>query len=119
MAEDVIYIEPLNNSHRLNIGIALGLSAAIRTLEEDAEKFGRLPGFNTAIALVQSIEARHRAEVAGSNIRAAAKAGYDVATHMVGMIGAGKIFVKPMDLTELAEFSASDAPTSPYPPKRD
>jgi hypothetical protein len=103
-AEPHTYVEPLNNEHRLNIGIAIGLTAAIRTLHKDAEKFGRLPGFNTAIALIEAIEAQHRAETIGSNIRAAAKAGYDISTHMVGMIGKGKIFVEPMDLEQLADF---------------
>lgn len=104
-SDNLIYIEPLNHEHRMNIGIALGLSHALRVLR-DADPFvARLPGFNTAVALLEAVEAQHRAQTAGFNLRAAEAAGYNLATHKVGLIGAGRIFVEPMDLEELAQFA--------------
>lgn len=103
---EIIYVAPLNEQHVQSIGISLGLSAALNMLMNERQTFEKLPGFNTAIALVQQIEAMQRAEVAGANFRAAAAAGYDVRTHIVGLIGRGKIYVQPMDLEQLAEFSA-------------
>lgn len=106
MSDADITIKPLNDDHRLNIGISLGLSAAINYLNANKEPFEKLPGFNTALALVETLEAQQRAQIAGQNFRAAAAAGFDVRTHMVGLKGRGEIYVKPMDLAERAEFTA-------------
>lgn len=106
-----MHIEPLNSGHVRDIGIALGLAAALNYLRDREEVFGKLPGYNTAIAVVQEIEARQRAEVAGYNFRAAMRAGVDISTHMIGLVGRGKIFAEPMDLEQLAEFGASQSPT--------
>jgi hypothetical protein len=107
-----VYIEPLNEDHRLELGMALGISAAANFLRAKSENgFERLPGFNTALALVEAIEAQHRAEIAGKNIRAAAAAGYDISTHIVGLVGRAKIFVEPMDLEQLAEFAKARGDT--------
>lgn len=113
------YIEPLNNDHRLELGMALGLAAAANFLrDKSANGFEKLPGFNTALAMIEAIEAQHRAETAGKNIRAAAAAGYDISTHMVGLIGRAKIFVEPMDLEQRAEFaSGMEAPLGGETPK--
>jgi hypothetical protein len=102
--DDLLYVDPLNDEHRVDIGIAMGLAAAINTLQGGSATFEKLPGFNTAIALLQAVEAQHRAQIAGMNFRAAAKAGHDLSTTMVGLIGRGRIYVKPMDLKELAHF---------------
>lgn len=99
-------IEPLNERHRTDIGIALGLAASRNILNSGLEKYGKLPGYNTAIACIKAIEAEHRAQVTGSNIRAAAKAGVDINTHFVGMRGRGEIFTEPMDLVGQADFEA-------------
>ena len=98
-------IEPLNNEHRQGIGISLGLAAAINYLRERAEPFEKLPGYNTAVAIISELECRQRAEMAGMNFRAAAAAGIDIRTHMVGLRGRGEIFAEPMDLEQLAEFT--------------
>ncbi len=98
-------IPPLNDDHRREIGIALGLAAARNYLDASREAFEKLPGFNTAVALIETVEASHRAQVAGMNFRAAAAAGVDIRTHMVGLRGRGEIFVQPMDLAELGEFA--------------
>lgn len=103
-------IQPLNDQHKKSIGIALGLSFAIRQLRERRADFERLPGYNTAVAIVEEVEAQFRAEVAGLNFRAAAAAGVDIQTNMIGMRGAGEIFAEPMDIDQLAEFSAGLAP---------
>jgi len=99
-------IKPLNSDHVMNIGIAMGLTAAVNYLNDKADVFEKLPRYNTARAVVQELEARQRAEVAGLNFRAAVAAGVDISTHMVGLIGRGKIYAEPMDLAQLAEFSA-------------
>lgn len=114
-----VTIPPLNDEHRLNIGISLGLSAALNYLDQADDTLRRQPGFNSARALIESVEARHRANVAGANMRAAIAAGYDLATHMIGMKGRGVIYVQPMDLEELAEFApATVAPPSQPPPNQ-
>ncbi len=105
-ADQQISIPPLNDDHRREIGIALGLTAAVNVLREGQADHQRLPGFNTALALIEAIEATHRAHVAGLNFRAAAKAGVNITDHMIGMVGRGKIYADPMDLTQRAEFGA-------------
>ena len=108
--QDVTIIEPLNNRHRIELGIAVGFGAAIQAMEKKRDTFGKLPGFNSAMAVLTELEARHRCDVSGSNMRAAIRAGFDIQTHYVGMFGAGKLYVKPMDLTELAEFAGEAQP---------
>lgn len=102
-------IPPLNEDHKLSIGIALGLSAALRTMEARRPDFERLPGFSTAVLVVQEIEAQHRAEVAGLNFRAAAAAGVDIASHMVGLRGRGEIYADEMDLVQRSQFAGTKA----------
>ena len=104
-------IEPLNNDHRRDLGIALGLAAALNYLRDRTEPFERLPGYNTAIALIEMLEAQHRAHVAGMNFRAAAAAGIDIRCHMIGLKGRGEIYADPMDLEQRAEFAASGIET--------
>lgn len=103
---DTIKIKPLNDQHKQDIGIALGLSAAINYLRKRRESFERLPGYNTALTLVEELEAQQRAEVAGLNFRAAVAAGIDIQTHMIGMVGRGEIYAEQMDLVDQAAFSS-------------
>jgi hypothetical protein len=98
-------IKPLNSDHVRNIGISMGLTAAMNYLADRAEVFEKLPGYNSARALIQELEAQQRAHVAGMNFRAAAAAGVDISTHMIGLIGPGKIYAEPMDVEQLAEFA--------------
>ncbi len=101
----MIDIKPLNSEHVLGIGVAMGLATAVNYLTDRAEVFEKLPGYNSARALIQELEAQQRAQVAGLNFRAAAAAGVDISTHMIGLVGRGKIYAEPMDLEQLAEFS--------------
>lgn len=103
--ENRVFVEPLNAGHRMDLGIALGLRAAINILHERRDTFEKLPGFNTAIALIEAVEADMRADVAGKNFRAVAAAGLDVQTHIVGLIGKGRIYAEPMDLAQMADFA--------------
>lgn len=102
-------IEPLNNDHRLDLGVAIGLSAVLGELRDKSEFFERLSGFNAAIAIVEAFEAHHRAFVAGLNLRAAAAAGIDLQTHSVGMMGRGVIFAELADIEHRARFAADAA----------
>ena len=106
-------IQPLNDEHRRDLGIALGLAAAINYLRGEREPFERLPGYNTAIALIEKLEAQQRACVAGHNFRAAMAAGVDIRTNMVGLRGRGEIYAEPMDLEELAQFAAEGEDAQP------
>ena len=108
-------IAPLNDEHKQGLGISLGLAAALNYLRDRAEPFEKLPGFNTAIVIVQELEARQRAEMAGLNFRAAVVAGIDIRTHMIGLRGRGEIYAEPMDLEQMAEFQ----PMPPPPANQD
>lgn len=107
--QDMTYIKPLNQKHAGLINVARGLAAAINVLNEAEEVFKRLPGFNSAKLLIEQTETQLRSELAGDNLRAAVRAGFDITTHWVGLIGAGKLFVKPMDLDELAGRASDEA----------
>lgn len=106
-------IEPLNNEHRMDLGIALGIAGAANLLRSMRHVYEKLPGYNTAIACLEAVEAAHRAEMAGMNFRAAVAAGVDISTHMVGLRGKGEIFAEPMDSVQTASFASGiEAPSS-------
>ena len=103
MMDAIIKIKITEPKHSRMLGTTIGVINCIEKLKEDRDKFGKLPGYETAIALLEGIGGEYRGSLASMNFRLAAKHGHDISTASIGVSGAGEITVEPFDLAEMAE----------------
>jgi len=86
-------------------GFALGLAAAVSTLEEASDPIAKLPGFQHALALVARAAADERAESTKRTFVAATKAGVDLTRYKMLSDGLTITF-EDLDLEEQARTVA-------------
>lgn len=93
---DRIKIKITDPDHLMSMGRWGGLADAIARLQK-VSATDKLPGFGYALAKLETLEAKTRAENAGANIRLAIKSGYDISVHNVFWGGEDCIELEPID----------------------
>lgn len=97
-----ITIKITDPKHSRMLGTTMGVINCVERLKEDRDKFGKLPGYETAIALLEGISGEYRGSLASMNFRLAAKHGHDISTAGIGVNSNGEVTVEPFDLVEQA-----------------
>lgn len=94
-----------DRAHQRLLDRMMGIALVHEALEDRIEDFGKMPGYNSAMLLIQGILAEFRVEMASKDLRLAANNGVDIGTHLVRYEGGDEILIDPMDGT-----GAEDAP---------
>ena len=90
-----IKIKVTDPAHLLNLGEWIGYANAIEKLKK-APQADRSAGFGYALAKLEVLEARKRAENAGANIRLIIKAGHDLDAYHVVWKGTDELILEPV-----------------------
>lgn len=96
---DEIRIKITDPSHLMDLGEWVGYAQAIEKLKK-APQADKSAGFGYALAKLETLEARKRAENAGRNIRLIVKAGHDLDAYHVVWKGTDEIILEPIDPAE-------------------
>jgi len=103
--ENEVRIKITDPSHLMDLGEWVGYATAIERLKKlpASEKSA---GFGLAVATLETLEARKRAENAGRNLRLIVKAGHDLDAYHVVWKGADELVLEPVSQQD----SATPAP---------
>lgn len=94
MAEEV-RIKVTDPRHLMDLGEWFGYANAIERLKK-SPVVDKSAGFGYALAKLETMEARKRAENAGANIRLIVKSGYDLDAYHVVWKGGDEIILEPI-----------------------
>lgn len=98
MTENV-KIKITDPEHLMDFGEWIGYAKALEALKKVVIG-DKLPGFNYAVAKIETLEARARAQNAGRNLRLVVKTGHDLDAFNVLWKGADEIELEPIDVAK-------------------
>lgn len=99
MAEITVTI--IKPEHRRRINRLIGVIEAHEKLKESQDIYGKTPGWNAAITIIEGLACQLKSEAMVLNVTAAAKAGIDLATHRVYSIDGDNIICVPIEQEEV------------------
>lgn len=99
-----IHVPITNPKHKLAVHRFLGAIEVYGALEAMKDIYAKTPGFNAAMAIVEKEIADLKVGTMTANVRAAAKAGVDLAVYRIYSIDGEHVICRPVD----AEASAED-----------
>lgn len=98
-APDEIKVPITDLKHRVAVGRFYGAAMVMDALTKAGKQFDKLPGFNAAVAVAERELAEVKLSLHGMNIRAAAKAGVDLATWRADSLDGDSVICQPIDLS--------------------
>ena len=99
---DEIRIKITDPEHLMDLGEWVGYAQAIERLKK-SPAVDKSAGFGYALAKLETMEARKRAENAGKNIRLIVKAGHDLDAYHVVWKGGDEIILEPIPAEQHSE----------------
>lgn len=107
MSRTEIKIE--DQAHQRFLDQMMGVALSLDILKDHEDDFGKMPGFNSSLILIQGLLAEMRVEMAVRNLRLASSKGIDIASHTVAYhSGESYIICEPAE-----NMGAEDAPEEP------
>jgi hypothetical protein len=98
-SEGEILVPITDVKHRVAVGRFFGAAMMLEALEKAEKQFGKLPGYNAALAVAQRECAEVKVSLYGMNTKAAAKAGVDLSQWRVYSLDGENVICHPIDLT--------------------
>ena len=90
-----IRIQVTDRKQQRSIDEHYGADSVLFDLKKSAIQFGMLPGYNSAIAVAEIAVASMRAKMFGLVTQTAAKAGVDLATHLITAMDGDHVICEP------------------------
>lgn len=87
--------------HIFHNGVLAGMQIMEERIRKAAEQH-RIAGLGMATSIAEATRAEFQLQTMARNIRAAVKAGANLATESVAAVQADKLFIRPLDLLEQA-----------------
>ena len=104
--DGTVKVRITESAHLTLVGEFFGAAVSLELLKENESKFGKLPGYHSAIALIEGRVADLKVKAYVKNMRLAAKAGVDLQTMTVRLLDLDTVTCVPIDEIERDEAEA-------------